>query len=272
MAHAPVQVSDVFGISQAVLPASYVDRGALDGEITRQLTRQAHLALNGASKVGKSWLRQRLIPDPLLVQCRLDKTLTQIYTEALGQLGVKLEVTSTATSSLTGTVEASGEVGIKLLAKVTGRAQVQGVTTNSTTSSAVSADVNDLVFVADLIRESGRRLVIEDFHYLSVKERQRFAFDLKALWDFGVFAVVVGVWSDRNYLLHLNPDLTGRVREIPIVWSDEDLAGIFKRGGAALNLSFSPELVNRAIGDAYGNAGILQRLILDTLDRLVARF
>ncbi len=110
--------------------------------------------------------------------------------------------------------------------------------------------------------------MIEDFHYLSVEERTHFAFDMKALWDFGVFIVIVGVWSDRNLFLHLNPDLTGRVREVSIVWSDADLRRIFLQGGEALNLEFSDALQSRAIADSYGNCGILQRLIVDTLDQL----
>jgi hypothetical protein len=122
--------------------------------------------------------------------------------------------------------------------------------------------------VAELILASGRRLVIEDFHYLSVGERKKFAFDLKALWDYGVFVVIVGVWSEQNMLLFLNPDLSGRVKEIAIVWTKSDLRRIFEKGGTALNLRFSSELQAKAIKDCYENAGILQTLILGTLDRL----
>jgi hypothetical protein len=146
------------------------------------------------------------------------------------------------------------------------RAACSGPVTVRRTSD-LRQDINDLNFVAELIKESGRRLVIEDFHYLSLDERTKFAFDMKALWDFGVFIVIVGVWSDQNLFLHLNTDLTARVREIDVVWSDRDLREIFHRGGAALNLTFSEELMARAIADAYGNCGILQRLISDTLDR-----
>ena len=52
-----------------------------------------------------------------------------------------------------------------------------------------------------------------------VAERSEFAFDLKALWDFGVFAMLVCVCSEQNMLLYLNPDLTGRVNEVSIVWT-----------------------------------------------------
>lgn len=69
-------------------------------------------------------------------------------------------------------------------------------------------------------------------------------------------------------LLFLNPDLAGRVREVPIVWSPGDLREIFRRGGQALKVNFSARVQDRAIEDCFENAGILQRLIQGTLDEL----
>ena len=48
-------------------------------------------------------------------------------------------------------------------------------------------DIHNLRFIAELIKESKRRVVIEDFHYLSIIQRKIFAFDLKTLWDFSCF-------------------------------------------------------------------------------------
>jgi hypothetical protein len=88
----PKRSDEVFGISNTVLPDSYVDRGDLDAEIGRLLGRPTHLALRGESKCGKSWLRQRTMPTALVVQCRLGKTVLDIYSDALSQLGVRLEI------------------------------------------------------------------------------------------------------------------------------------------------------------------------------------
>jgi hypothetical protein len=261
-------VHEVFGVSNTVLPDSYVDRGDLDEQITLLLDRPTHVALRGVSKCGKSWLRQTVLPDAIILQCRLGKTVIDLYREALGELGVRLEISTVASSGLVGKVEAGGEVGIKLLAKVTGKVAAEYSESDGTTTAPVSEDINDLRLVADLILASGRRLVIEDFHYLSIDERRKFAFDLKALWDFGVFVIIVGVWSAQNMLLYLNPDLTGRVQEIPIVWTHDDLSRIFANGAAALNISFFDDLEERAIADCYENAGILQTLILGTLDHV----
>lgn len=233
---------EVFGVSNTVLPDSYVDRGELDEEVKTSLERPEHIALRGASKCGKSWLRQTVLPEALVVQCRLNKTALDIYRDALSQLEVRLEIQWESGSRWTGRVEAQGNIGLKLLAKVGVTGAVEAEKSGAGTTEAVGHDISDLRFVAELLNASGRRLVVEDFHYLSVEERATFAFDLKALWDYGVFVVIVGVWSEQNMLLFLNPDLSGRVREVPIVWPDPDLTEIFRRGGEALNIEFSQDI------------------------------
>ncbi len=253
-------------MSPDVLSDSYVDRGHLDDELARLLGRRTHIALRGESKCGKSWLRRAVIPDALVVQCRLGMTTIDIYRDALSQLGIRLVVESKEGDKLTGRVEANAEAGVGLLAKVGIRSTVEAVTEQGATYKPVGRDLDDLRFIAELLIASGRRLVIEDFHYLSEEARRACAFDLKTLWDFNCFVVIVGIWNDRNLFLNLNPDLSGRVQELPIEWNDADLERIFAKGGAALKIEFSEPIRARAIRDCFKNAGILQRLILGTLD------
>lgn len=101
---------------------------------------------------------------------------------------------------------------------------------------------------------------------MSTEDRRNFAFDLKALWDYGVFVVIIGVWCETNLLLHLNTDLSGRVHEIAIDWSQDDLKKILKKGGEALKVDFSDEVQATLASLAYSNAGIIQQLALFTLD------
>lgn len=262
------RTSEVFGVSNEILPDSYVDRGLLDEELQRLLARPTHVALRGESKCGKSWLRQRAVEDAITIQCRLGKTCIDIYRDALSDLGIRLELERTDSGSFSGRAEASTEVGISLLARLRGGGAIEGEKGHETKTAPVGRDFTDLKFVADLIKASERRLVVEDFHYLSIEERTKLAFDLKALWDYGVFVVIVGVWSKQNMLLYLNPDLTGRVEEVAIVWTEEDLRQVFENGGKALNIHFDEELQKRAIEVCFENVGILQRLILGILDEV----
>ncbi|MGH9705437.1 MAG: hypothetical protein ACRD5R_01640 [Candidatus Acidiferrales bacterium] len=267
------RTSTVFGISQAVLPDSYIDRGALDESLSKLLKRPTHVALCGASKCGKSWLRQRTVSAAIIIQCRLGRGVHDLYVDALSQLGVKLVLNDTQSGKISGHVKAEASIGEGLIAKVLGgmataKAGIEGERGTETQSGPVGHDVNDLRFVADLLKASGRRLVIEDFHYLSVTERKKFAFDLKALWDYGLFVIIVGVWSQSNMLIYLNPDLSGRIEEIPIYWSDDDLKKVLRKGGDALNLQFTDEFTSACVKNCYGNVGILQALTLKALDHL----
>ncbi len=159
----PKASSDVFGVSDVVLPDSYVDRGNLDEELTRELGRRTHVALQGPSKCGKSWLRRNVIPDAIVVQCRLGMEVLDIYRAALSELGVKLIVTSTAGTSFAGRLEAERWVSENSLGKLGIRGGVEADTESSATTEPVGRDINDLKFVAELLKASERRLVIEDF-------------------------------------------------------------------------------------------------------------
>ncbi|OSI22019.1 hypothetical protein [Neisseria dumasiana] len=257
-----INLKDVFGVSPEINLESYVDRGGLDKEIGYYLEHEnKHIALKGESKCGKSWLIKKNIKNPLVIQCRLKTTIDDIYTEILAQLGIKLIIEEKKTTSLIGRVEANSEFGINLIGKV--RAVLSGGVSKTTEikTEPVGEDINNLKFIAELIKQSGRKIVIEDFHYLSIEQRKIFSFDLKTLWDFSCFVVVVGVWTQSNLLLYLNPDLAVRVQEISIYWDDSDLLSVLEKGSQALNIVLGDEVKNQIISDCYQNVGLLQTLV-----------
>ncbi|WP_168554326.1 hypothetical protein [Novosphingobium sp. SG720] len=257
---------EVFGISTEILEDSYVNRGSIDELAERLIKRSTHIALRGESKCGKSWVRQKNFPDAITVQCRLNKCVTDLYEDALSQLGLKLIVEQTGEKGFRGKLEAHQEIGVKLLAKLELAQEVEGEQKSGTKSIPVGRDLKDLRFVADIIKASGRRLVIEDFHYLAPAERKAFAFDLKALWDLQTYVVVIGIWAENNLLLWLNPDLAGRIEEISIYWSKDELEAVLTKGADALNIEFSPAIRAKMVEDAFGTVGILQAIALKTLD------
>lgn len=262
-----MKTHEVFGIRPEVNEYSYIDRGSLDIELKKLLDRrQSHIAIRGASKSGKSWLRQRVLNNPIVVQCRLDYELGHIYRDALARLDIRLEVEATKKAKFEGKVSASGEAGVKLLAKVTGGGELGASAERETKLQTVGKDHADLEFVASLIRESGRVLVIEDFHYLPVEQQKRFAFDLKTLWDYKVFVVVVGVWSTQNMMITLNPDLSERIDEVSVVWTDSELREVLLKGCSHLNIEVGQKVAEELSAIAYGSAGLLQKLALRYLD------
>jgi hypothetical protein len=261
-----VKTSEVFGISSNVSTYSYVDRNKKDEELKRFLSRDKHVAIKGESKSGKTWIRRKNIINSLVVQCRYGKTVVDIYKDALSQLGINLIVSSHKGGSINGSVEATTEMGKSLLMKLGVTAKIEGSRNSDTNWVPVGRDINDLKFISDIIKKSSMRLIIEDFHYLNDEERRIFAFDLKALWDYQCFVIVIGIWTQSNYLYYLNPDLTGRVHEISIFWNKDDLENVITKGSEALNLRISKKIISELVSNSYQNVGILQNLVLTTLD------
>lgn len=266
-----MKTHEVFGIQSDVIDASYIDRGALDAEFKTLIDRgQLHIAIRGASKCGKSWLRKRVLTNPIVVQCRLSYTVTDIYRDALAALDIRLEIDQTVTHKVSGKVGGSAE-GVLPFFKAT--ASAEGVYANDTATkvSVVGHSIADLKFISDTIQASGRKLVIEDFHYLPIAEQQKFAFDLKTLWDYKTLVVVVGVWTDDNMLITLNSDLADRIEELPVTWSQPELTQVFTKGCVALNLRPNENVSQKLTQLAYQSVGLLQKLVLRYLDEINIR-
>lgn len=262
-----MKASEVFGVQASVNDYSYIDRGNLDAEIRRLAGRETHIALKGESKAGKSWLRQKAFPNSTVVQCRLDFQPIDVYKAILAALNIELTTSRNTTAG--GRIEFSGsaEAGWKLIAKATAEGVAEGSYEAEVAREPVGKDEGDLEFICRLIKSSGHRVIIEDFHYLTNDVQRSLAHDLKAFWDYKTFVVIIGVWVRRNYLIHLNSDLAGRIVEVSVYWTDQDLQRVLEKGSVHLNLEIDNEIQNKLIADCYGNVGLLQALTLEALDQ-----
>jgi hypothetical protein len=258
--------TDVFGIRTTISEHSYIDRGNLDEAVESLSRRDQHIALRGDSKSGKSWLRQKVFPNSNIIQCRINDDVTGIYRQILSNLGISTIVEETNAVGGRITFEGSVEAGWRILAKASGKASADGEIKFEKVTRPLGRDEFDVEFICELMLASDRRVIIEDFHYLSNDVQRHLAHELKTLWDYGVYIVVVGVWHRKNYLIFLNPDLAGRISELGVEWTDAELAASFTKGCKALNVSVSKEIANSVAQNSYGNIGILQSLSLHFLE------
>lgn len=259
--------NEVFGVSPKIKTYSYYDRKNLDGKLTRLLRRDTHIAIKGPSKCGKSWLRQRCLDNVIIVQCRIGMTIEDIYRQALSAIGVDFDVQRSSETNVSAELSGGGECKIPLIANA--QANVSGTIAHNRGSGMpldFSTSIQNLEFVTQSIIQSGKRLVVEDFHYLDLATRERLAFDLKTFWDYGCFIIIIGVWTQTNLLTSMNPDLTGRIEEISVSWSNEELEQVIKLGCAALNINIDGGIASDMIGDSFGNVGILQSLLLKLVE------
>jgi hypothetical protein len=261
-----VRLSEVFGIATEVNTASYVNRGGLDETLGYYLGTQRHIAIHGDSKQGKSWLRNSLLDadSTIVVQCQTETTPDSVFREALGSLDIRADIRKTGRSQLEGHLDftGSGELGSMLLGKIKVEGGASGMTglSTDTETEPIGKTPGDLSWVARVIKASEKKLVIEDFHYVTEDNRKDFAFMLKALGDYGVNVLVVGVWPEDHLLTYYNGDLDGRVEDIRLVRADDELREVLRKGSEALNVEMSDELVEEIVADAYGNVGLVQRL------------
>lgn len=264
-----IKTGDVFGVAESVRASTYVDRGGLDEELLRMIERnQQHVTIHGPSKCGKSWLRQHVLNNPLVVQCLPGRSYKNIYIDALSQLGISVCAHNTQATETKGCLEASTNLGSGFLGKIGLSGRVDATSTDSCQMIPIGQDPDDISFFAKILLESKRKLVVEDFHYMSEKDREAFAYDLKALWDCGVRLVVIGIWPEVSLLTFLNHDLAGRVHDISVEWKKDELAHILDSGGDSLNIVFGDKVKSRLCENAYSNAGLLQALALGTLDQM----
>lgn len=259
--------NEVFGVSPQINQFSYCDRRGLDGKLKRLLRRNVHIAIKGPSKCGKSWLRQKCLNDAILVQCRLGMTADDIYRQALSSLEIQFDIQKSSETHFTAEVSGSGELKVPMLAKA--EAGVSGSVEHnhgSSISQDFTTSIQNLEFIASSIKDSGKRLVIEDFHYLNLETRAKLAFDLKTLWDYHCNVIIIGVWTQANLLTYINPDLTGRIEEISVEWTDDELRQVIDNGSLILNIQIDDGIKNNLISDSFGNVGILQSLLLKLVE------
>jgi hypothetical protein len=249
-----VGLQDVFGVPPLVKSYSYVDRGGLDERLRYALSTPRVVIIHGDSKQGKTWLRQHVLAEDecLDVQCQVGATPASLLTQALGLLGAKAVLQQTAKHDLAGTIDLSttGDLGIKVLARLRLRARLMRRLSRSTERqlAPVGQTPGDLAWVAKILCESGKRVVIEDFHYLEEDSKRQFAFLLKALGDYGVHPIIIGVWSQNHLLTYYNGDLSQRVEDIHLVWTPPELE-------AVLNPASTPH--NHAVKEACTTASEL---------------
>jgi hypothetical protein len=260
------QLGEVFGITASVPAHTYVDRAGLDKRFTYLIKQDRHLVIHGASKQGKTILRKKNLPEKnsIVVQCGANSGRDRIYLEILRQIGSKIptEISKNLTLTTEAQSKASGKLGLPLVAS--GELEIEGKVSHEresgTVLTPVGIDPGSLGYIAQEINQSGKKVVIEDFHYLSEQEKINLAFDLKAFWDSRTFFIIIGIWADQNLLTYYNGDLSGRIEEIDIRWNLAELEQVLQKGSSALRIHFDPGIKGEIIEDSNQSVGLLQRI------------
>ncbi|NES06207.1 MAG: ATP-binding protein [Okeania sp. SIO2F4] len=211
----------------------------------------SHLVIHGASKQGKTMLRRKNLPDGkcIKVQCTNRTDISHIYSEIIRH--AKVNVSTEITNKISGSADAKGTVpGLELKGVLNiGRQEKHGFQGFS---------LDNINYIAEVIQKTNKKVVIEDFHYLSKEVKEKLSFDLKVFRDCSVSFIIMGVWSEDNILSYYNRDLSRRIEEIDVRWKNEELEKVLEMGERKLQISFSDNIKKSILDDSNGNVGLLQ--------------
>jgi len=165
------RLEEVFGIS--VTPVlSYVERPQVDGAFVNALAGPHHIVIYGASKQGKTALRQKYVAESQCVvyRCGLHSTPAAIYQSILRDSGIQIDQAISNTDSTKGVTK--GSWSFKAIipwvggTTVSGEAAVEASKGTTKTMSFVDVEFGDAQMIGSLLTQAkfDRFVVLENFH------------------------------------------------------------------------------------------------------------
>ncbi|GHU01276.1 hypothetical protein FACS1894147_00820 [Spirochaetia bacterium] len=261
-----IQLRDVYGIQNDLPEYTYVVRESCDKKLEYLLGTQRHIVIHGASKQGKSCLRKKIIGSKniIIIQCQPEKTIANILKEICNKLQITFPTTLETTSNTSGNAsfEVQGKARLPFIAEGSLTTGVEAGIGSETKQLFECSGIgeNDLEIISRVISKKNMRIIFEDFHYLSEEQRKNFSFLLKSFYEYSVYIIIIGIWAEHNLLTYYNGDLTGRIEEIDMTWTNEELYDVIKKGENPLRIIWQKYISENIIEISYNNVGITQRL------------
>lgn len=215
----------------------------------------AILTLVGPTKTGKTVLLQEVIEDPVWIEAQGIDDAETFWALVGGELGLFVE--STTSSEHSDTTTAGGKIGLP------GVFEGGGDHTFGSTSGAGQVAVRVAGAEArKRLQESGRVLVVDDFHFIDRAVQREIVRAVKPL----LFNDVRVVFAAISHRVHDVPqaveDMLGRTDPLEIVlWKGEELVVIAERGFAVLNVvDHGGELARKLAENSFGSPHLMQKL------------
>lgn len=277
-----IKVADVFRTTgQPTITYVPRDSGHYEGRLNGHLNEKGQLCLiTGPSKTGKSTLYKRVLEErqqiPLVVQCTAEKRCMDIWREALSSVNFE-QVKSTSeggSTKISGSVEIGAKLGWAWLSEVTGKilGSIGHELNEATIRERFIADPSPELLIP-VLKNTNYVLVIEDFHYLSDREKVLLFQQWKRFVDNEVTIMVLGTTHRAIDIASSNKDLIGRIAQIDIAqWETSDLKKIVKQGFEYLGLKIDSDAAEKICIEAVGLPIIVQQVCLQILNNLKVEF
>lgn len=113
-------------------------------------------------------------------------------------------------------------------------------------------------------KETGKVLVLDDFHYAPENMQYDIACRLKEVIRLGFKAVVISLPYRSDDAIRMNPDLTGRISVIEMEpWKNEELQVIAEKGFMELGIPVASEQIRRMALESIHSPQMMQAICLN---------
>lgn len=261
------QTDQVFGVSNEQI-MTYIEREKVDNVFIEGIKRNKHIVVYGASKQGKTALTNKHLKeaDYIKVNCSYNSQTVDIYNSILRQLNFEFEVSKETTISISGEpkIGLKAKFKIPLVGGIEGSAELGGSIEKDTAKTykyieynlELAQDVSELLIISHF----KKRIILENFHYLTQETQRQLSIDLRVFEDYNILFIILGIWREKNRLVQYNGDLVDRLIEIPVEpWIEADLLNIAIKGEKLLNVSFY-DIINEILTTTFDSVGVFQEL------------
>lgn len=263
-----IATEKVFGVSNEQVE-TYIERPEVDDLFVQGLNRNKHIVIYGASKQGKTSLTNKHLSkdDFVKFNCSYNSEPIDVYKSILRQLDIEFEVSNEEINA----TETSSSVGVKANVKIpliaSGEASLESTGSSNRedrkTFKMIEYNLGLAQDVVEILSKNSfgkKRIILENFHYLSEETQEKLAIDLRIFEDNNILFIIVGIWRERNRLLQYNGDLADRLIEIPVEpWKKEDLFKIINIGEVLLNVDLT-NIKEHLIEACFDSVGVFQEL------------
>jgi hypothetical protein len=262
----PLSIYEVFGVRSKLI-ASYHERVEIDKKFVAALNLDKHIIIYGSSKQGKTSLFKKHLSETkyITINCSANYEVINIYRSILRQNDILISESINTEEGHAGSLSSSIKAKIKLPVS-----EMQSDMINSEINEnrkavkykTVDFDIDKAQDIIEILKSVGfqKRIIIENFHYLSEHTQNVLAFDLRNFQDEGIYFIILGIWRESNRLCQYNRDLLERICEIPVEpWKREDLIKVIKKGAGLLRVNMD-EIIENLIDASYDSIGVLQEL------------
>jgi hypothetical protein len=259
--------NQVYGVSNDLID-TYIEREKVDQAFTTGLQKNKHVIVYGASKQGKTSLTNKHLAekDIVKVNCSPTASTLDIYNSIARQLDVEILESHELTTNVGGVAKIGLKAKIRIPFFGGGDAETEASASadkgNSRTFKVVDFNLALAQDLSELLRSINfkKRIILENFHYLSEEVQKQLAIDLRIFEDYNILFIVLGIWREKNRLAQFNGDLLDRVIEVPVEpWERDDLKRIVDEGLPLLNADFT-NVVDYIIDSCFDSVGVFQEI------------